>query len=103
METITAMITIPSKFSLGGRTWAVEFVDCIEDDPHTLGTTSIDDATIKLKRDISGELLQHTFYHELVHALCFTLGWDRLNKNEGKVDALGGLLYQYLRSKRGKL
>ena len=97
------MIKIPSKFSLGGRTWTVEFVDLIDDDVNVLGSTDSDQCLIQLKAGLVGELADHTFYHELVHAMFFTMGWSSANKSEGKVDALGNLLYQYLRSKRGSL
>lgn len=95
------MISIPIKFQLGGRTWTVEIVDTIDNDPETLGQTDSDSAVIQLKSGMKPELFQHTFYHELCHALCFTLGWKKLNKNEDDIDALASVLLQYLKSKRG--
>jgi len=75
----------------------------IDDDSSVYGDTDGGECVIRLKKGLKPETLQHTFYHELVHAMCFTLGLDKLNKDEGKVDALGGALYQYLKSKRGSL
>lgn len=97
------MITIPNKFQLLGRSWTVEFKDKIDSKGKTLGQTDGDECTILLKRGMSPELTNHTFYHELAHAICFSLGWEKLNGDEGKIDALGGALLQYLKSKRGRV
>jgi hypothetical protein len=45
-------------------------------------------------------MLNHTFYHELEHAFRATLGIP--DDDEGQVDARGGMLLQYLSSKRGR-
>lgn len=95
------MICIPQTFKLGGRTWQVRVVPLVLDDVDVLGATDSDDATILLREGITGELLQHTFYHELEHAFRMTLGLK--DDNEEEVDARGGILLQYLSSKRGKL
>ena len=97
------MISIPNSFQLGGRHWEVVYHDLIDNEPETLGDCDSDQATIRLKSGLKPELLQHTYYHELMHAVCFTLGWDKLNDDEGKIDALGGMILQYLRSKRGRI
>jgi hypothetical protein len=97
------LICIPSSFKLGGRTWDVQYVPLIDDDPNIYGDCDGSEAVIRLKSGAKPEVLQHTFYHELSHAICFTLGWKKLNKNEDDIDALGGMYYQYLKSKRGKV
>lgn len=93
------MITIPQSFALGGRTWEVLFVqdlpDCGDCDGHA--------ARIRLREGMTNEETHHTFYHELSHAICYTLGWKRLNKAEDKIDALGGMMYQFLNTKKGNL
>ena len=97
------MISIPSSFKLAGRTWTVEFVDCIDRKKKILGQTDSDTCVIQIRKDLHGEVKEHTFYHELCHAFCFTLGLDALNDDEGKIDALASVLYQYLKTKRGSL
>jgi hypothetical protein len=97
------MIAIPTRFRLGGRTWEVKLRDVVDDDVECLGLCDPDDAIIYLKSGLKHELLQHSFYHELSHAICFTLGWDELNEDEGKIDALAGMLYQYLSTKKRRL
>jgi hypothetical protein len=84
---------IPSRFKLGGRTWRVIYVDKRK----WFGSTSGTKCTIKLStRCKTPEDYEHTFCHELVHAMCFTLGYSVLNDDEEHVDALGGLLLQAL-------
>jgi hypothetical protein len=97
------VISIPVSFKLGGRDWTVEYHELIDNDPSICGDTDGNDCVIRLKAGMKPATIQHTFYHELVHAWCFTLGWEKMNEDEGKVDALGGIILQYLRSKRGRL
>ena len=98
------MITIPTEFELGGRSWSVELVDTIPGETNTTyGLCDSHEATIFIKAGMSNDATQHTFYHELSHAICFTLGWKALNKNEEKIDALGGVFYQFLKKKKGRL
>lgn len=97
------MICIPNKFQLLGRTWTVKSVPIVDGDPNVLGITDSDVCEIQLREDLGGEVLAHTFYHELTHAICFSLGWEELNEDEGKVDALGNALFQYLKTKKGRL
>lgn len=43
------------------------------------------------------QMTQQTFFHELVHAIMFTMG--KLNHDEEFTDAFGSLLHQYERTK----
>jgi hypothetical protein len=98
------MIAIPKRFELGGRTWTVELTaNCPGEDDKTYGLCEPVECRIYIKAGMSQDATQHTFYHELCHALCFTLGWDKLNDDEGKIDALGSLLYQFLKKKKGRV
>ena len=95
------MISIPKKFKLGGRDWTVEFHHLLDNDHSVLGDTDADECVIRLRKNMKPDLLHHTFYHELCHAIAITLGWKKLNDDEDKIDSLGGILYQYLKTKRG--
>lgn len=89
---------IPSTFKLAGRRWEVarvEHIESGEDGSGTLGRAHDAKARIELHADQSDECMQHTFCHELVHAILMTLGRDKLNDDEGLVDAIGNLLLQY--------
>lgn len=74
----------------------------IDNDPSLYGDCDGAECTIRLKESMGPQLMQHTFYHELVHAICFTLGWGKMNEDEDKVDALASLLFQFLQSKKGR-
>lgn len=93
------MIAIPTSFELGGRKWKVVLIPELDD----LGNCDGHAATIRIRSGMEVEETHHTFYHELCHAFCFTLGWEELNADEGKIDALGGMLFQFLKRKKGKL
>ena len=43
------------------------------------------------------QMTEQTFFHELVHAIMFTMG--KLNHDEEFTDAFGSLWHQYERSK----
>lgn len=94
------MIKIPKQFKLGGRDWSVETYDVIDNDPDLYGDTDGSECVIRLKK-AKPDTMQHTFYHELCHAIAYTLGWKKLNKDEDKIDSLGGMFYQYLKTRRG--
>jgi Zn-dependent peptidase ImmA (M78 family) len=83
----------PNKFKLGSRTWKVERV---ERRGRWVGKCSADRCRIRLnmRRIKSNEELRHTFFHELMHAICATMGWTRLDNDEDKIDAIGNLLAQ---------
>jgi hypothetical protein len=97
------MICIPTSFELGGREWRVEVVPLVDNEPDTYGDCDGAECVIRLKAGMSPDLMYHTFLHEYVHAVCFTLGWEKLNADEGKVDALANVFFQYLKTKKGKL
>jgi len=62
------------------------------------GECDTDHAVIRIKRGLRGELLRHTFMHELLHAVFNAQGWASANKNEARIDALAGLIVQALES-----
>ena len=97
------MLSIPLKFSLGGRSWKVKFVPTVGKSKSTYGRTNFNSATIEIKEGMDAELTYHTFYHELLHAISDTLGWKELNEDEERIDAVAGILLQFFKSKRGNL
>ncbi len=83
---------IPSRFELGGRTWHVERG---VKGKRWYGHCSSTKCLIRLstKNKTRREEL-HTFLHELLHAVKFTMGHKR--HNEVKIDAMASLLLQAL-------
>ena len=92
------MISIPKQFQLGGRTWKVGFFAMLDGDPDMYGDCDNTTCKIRVKMDPDPHLMWHSFYHELCHAICFTLGWTKLNKDEDKIDALANVLLQYMQT-----
>lgn len=89
-------MSIPKTFQLGGRTWRVKRGLQLKG---RLGETDGQRCVIRLSaRCGTGEEELHTFYHELMHAIAFTIGWKELNDDEEKIDALANLLLQFKQS-----
>lgn len=95
------MIQIPQQFQLGGRTWTVEVFDVIDSEPDLYGDCDSVECVIRLK-NCASDIMQHTFYHELTHAICYTLGWKKFNEDEDKIDTLANLFLQFLKTRKGK-
>lgn len=49
-------------------------------------------------KDLSEQQQEHTFYHELVHAILDTMGEEELSDNEKFVDIFSGLLHQSIKT-----
>ena len=50
-------------------------------------------ALLRIRRDMPLQAKMSTFYHELVHAILFTMG--RNNHDEDFVDTFGNFLHQF--------
>ena len=82
---------IPKKIKVGATVFTVEIVDEIEKD--WSGLTTHSDLIIKIK---SGKkmAMEHTFYHELFHAL-------QGGMDEVLVEALAGRLHSFIKDNPG--
>lgn len=80
------------KFNLAGVTWTVGESEMVD-----LGHTDMAAARIVINKSLTGQSRDVTFYHELVHAILFTMG--ETNHDERFVEAFGQLLYQYEQQK----
>jgi hypothetical protein len=79
-----------TSFNLAGCQWSVEEVNGLSE----MGHTDPEDYVIRLRSTLCEQAKNVTFYHELVHAILFTMG--RTDHPEDFVDSFGNLLYQYL-------
>lgn len=61
-----------------------------------LGLCQSHNATINVVKSLPTQDIHHTFYHELCHAIAMTMGWTEWNENEDKIDAVAGLLHQFV-------
>lgn len=93
---------IPKKFTVVNRTWSVGGMPSGFDETK-IGVTMYDQGKVGV-RDVGDQIVQeHTFFHELSHIYMLALGRDDLSKDEGFIDALGGLMHQYEQTKKGEL
>ena len=84
---------IPKTFQLAGIKWKVQ------DNPHliNMGECHSQRGLIYLKPDpnYSEAVREQSYYHELVHAILFTMG-DAGPHDEKFVDGFAALLHQYV-------
>lgn len=94
---------IPTSFELAGHSWTVHHVqgDVIAPDGDKCkGLCEFDSLTISVNVTLPPSMVWHTFMHEVMHAVLYTLGHE-LTSNEGFVDSTGALLAQVLTSAVG--
>ena len=87
---------MPKPFKLAPRTWKVVRAELPlnEQGLQIHGLTEFDSATIIIAPDV--EHPEQVFLHELLHATSDAMGWERVNRDEPRIDALAGLLTQAL-------
>ena len=78
-----------TTFELAGFKWHVNYVVHMED----YGKCDPEKQIISIRMDMNKQTTEQTFYHELVHAILFTMG--KLNHDEEFVDTFGASLHQY--------
>ncbi len=86
---------IPKRFKLHGHTIEVRVVPNAEMADH--GMYEPDKELITVRKG-NQAMLEHTWLHELTHAILLAMGRDKLYADEGFVDAYSALLHQALTS-----
>lgn len=84
---------VATSFSLAGSNWSVVYLPHMEE----LGKCDPEKQIIFIRMDMNKQTTEQTFYHELVHAIMFTMG--KLNHDEEFVDTFGAFLHQYQTTK----
>lgn len=80
---------VATTFNLAGSKWHVNYLCHMEE----MGKCDPEKQTIFIRMDMNKQTTEQTFYHELVHAILFTMG--KLNHDEEFVDTFGAFLHQY--------
>lgn len=57
---------------------------------------------VRLAKGKDRDHVEHTFYHELAHALLWASTKPKLSDNEEFVDSLGALLHQFMQTQSGE-
>lgn len=81
--------TLVSSFMLAGTFWEVYEVDHLTE----MGNCEPAQALLRIRRDMPEQAKLSTFYHELVHAILFTMGKN--SHDEDFVDTFGNFLHQF--------
>lgn len=91
---------IPKSFKLGAETIIVRQKDFINSGnilgEYSKGIGCVDLALNALSEKIPYSSKERTFFHELVHAMLYHIGERDLSSNEQFVDALSGVMHQYV-------
>lgn len=91
---------VPTRFQLLNHTVRVK-ENPARTDSGAYGVSEYPTNEIRLyTQEVVDSVVEHTFYHELVHFLLHYAGRDDLASDETLVDTLGGLLAQYEATKR---
>ncbi len=90
-------IIIPKTFQIFAETYKVKQLNKV-DKEDSFGEYNPENNTIKIKKSLQQDQLESTFYHELVHCLFLSLGYDKLYQDEVLVDSMGKALHQALKT-----
>jgi hypothetical protein len=94
---------IPRTFKLMAHTWTVEHVPGMftaPDGDTCRGFCDFYSLTIKVNVAQAPSMVMHTFMHEIMHAVLWSLG-NELADNENFVDSVGGALAQVMETAEG--
>ncbi len=85
---------IPSEIQIAGQTFLVVQDPAIKKLSGCCGQTHFDEGVIIIDPHLKPDTKAITYFHELVHAILMTMGYNDLNKDEAFVDNFGSLLWQ---------
>jgi hypothetical protein len=80
---------VVTSFGLAGFDWTVVFVKDLSE----YGKCDVNTQTIYIRDGMNEQTTKQTFYHELVHAIMFSMGHTQ--HDEIFTDAFGGMLLQF--------
>ena len=89
----SAKPALPTSFTLAGFEWTVKMVNDLSEYGRCDSGTQI----IYIREGMNEQMTQQTFFHELVHAIMFTMG--HTTHDEIFTDAFGAFLHQYEKTK----
>lgn len=89
MATKNPKSVVVTTFQLAGFDWSVQFVKDLSE----YGKCDAMSQVISIREGMNEQSTKQTFYHELVHAIMFTMG--HLQHDETFIDAFGAMLHQF--------
>ena len=99
-------MNIPKSFQIMGHNIKINLNPSFRLVEGNLGVADYQTCTITLQKDtpefpISRTALEHTYCHEMVHWILYSMGEEELRENEKFVDLFGGFLHQILNTSKG--
>ena len=89
---------IPSRFQVLGCNVEVELRDS-ENWDHDDVVGMYDPMNHRITVVVTNQqIMEHAFFHELVHCILFSLGKNELSEDEAFVDTFAGLLHQAMKT-----
>lgn len=88
-------MNIPPKIRIGNYDYDVELVEDLS--LNCLGRGALLKQKIKLNSEMSQELREETFFHEIIHQILGQKSFSQEDKNETLIDCLAAGLYQVLK------
>lgn len=82
---------IPKSFTLGGTKWEVGDMELVKE----YGVCIFDSHRILIARDMTKDRTEHTFCHELLHSVFYSLGLR--DHDEKLIDGAATMLHQYFK------
>lgn len=86
---------IPEKIKIGNYYYDIKFVE--ELSLHCLGRGALLKQSIRLNSEMSKELTEETFLHEIIHQILGQKSFKNEDQDEKLVDTLAAGLYQVLK------
>lgn len=95
---------IPKTFRLLNRKFSVvPMSDEAQRASETHGVMDLEKGIIQVYPNDNRETTEHTYLHELVHALLETAGRKDLSEDEALVDLVAAALHHYHQTKKGRV
>jgi hypothetical protein len=89
------------EFVLGGIKWTIKNDELRLDDLKLLGLCEFPKSLISIyNKEIDGNLVEQTIYHEVVHAILESIGENELSANDKFVQNFALLLHQFEKTKK---
>lgn len=94
---------IPKSFQLVNRKYTVRGLGTETAEAANMhGDCNSDEAVIRVRQTKNRQLMEHTYFHELAHALLYVTTKPRRSLDEEFVESLGAALHQYMLTKKGE-
>lgn len=95
-------MNIPSSLTLLGKEITVTIVASADWKEHdAVGFYNSQTGEIHILR-AAQQLMEHTFFHELMHAVLTAMGRDKLSQDEAFVDMASGLIHQAMTTAKSR-